>query len=57
MLVIGAKADRVLTPEGSVEIAEKLGGKCELYMYDEKYGHCVFDEAPDYKDRIYKFFS
>ena len=57
VLVIGAKADRVLTAEGSVEIAEKLGGNCELYMYDEKYGHCVFDEAPDYKDRIYKFFS
>ena len=57
VLVIGAKADRVLTAEGSVEIAGKLGGNCELYMYDEKYGHCVFDEAPDYKDRIYKFFS
>ena len=54
-LVIGAQNDRVLTAQASVEIAEKLG--CGLYLYGSEYGHCVFDEAPDYKDRIYRFFS
>lgn len=54
-LVIGAENDRVLTAQASVEIAEKLG--CECYLYGEEYGHCVFDEAPDYKSRIMKFFK
>lgn len=54
-LVIGAENDRVLGAQGSVEIAEKLG--CELYLYGPEYGHCVFDEAPDYKDRIMAFFN
>lgn len=53
-LVIGAKHDRVLTGQASVEMAEKLG--CELYMYED-YGHCVYDEALDYKDRMYAFFK
>ena len=53
-LVIGAEDDRVLGSQASVEIAEKLG--CELYMYGEGFGHCVFDEAPDYKQRIMNFF-
>ena len=55
VLVIGAENDRVLTARGSLEIAEKLG--CECYMYGAEYGHCVFDEAPDYKQRIYDFFT
>ena len=54
-LVIGAKNDRVLTARASVEIAGKLG--CECYLYGEEYGHCVFDEAPDYKSRIMRFFK
>lgn len=52
-MVIGAKNDMVLTGEASVEIADKMG--CSLYMYDG--GHAVYDEAPDYKERIYKFFK
>lgn len=55
VLVLGAKNDRVLTAEASVEIAEKLG--CEYYLYGEEYGHCVFDEAPDFKQRMYEFFT
>lgn len=55
VLVIGVKDDKVLTGEASEEIAAKLG--CELYMYPNTYGHCVFDEAPDYKDRIMHFFK
>ena len=55
VLVLGAKNDRVLTAEASVEIAEKLG--CDYYLYGEEYGHCVFDETPDFKQRMYEFFT
>lgn len=54
VLVTGAVNDKVLTAQASVEIAEKIG--CECYMYGSEYGHCVFDEAPDYKQRIMDFF-
>ena len=51
-LVLGAEQDKVLTAEASVELVEKLG--CELYIY-ENFGHAVYDEAEDYKDRIMNF--
>lgn len=55
MLVIGAENDEVFPAEvSSREMAEKLN--CELYIY-EKYCHAVYDEAPDYKDRIMAFFE
>lgn len=53
-LVIGSEGDKTLPAENSRRIAEKLG--CELYMYGDEYGHCVFDEAPDYKQRMLDFF-
>ena len=40
--------------EASIEISNKV--KCPLYLY-AKYGHCVYDEAPDYKERIELFFE
>lgn len=55
VLVIGVEGDKVLTAEASRETAEKLG--CELYMYGSEYAHCVFDEAPDYKQRMMDFYS
>ena len=55
VMVVGAENDRVLTAQASVEIGEIIG--CGCYLYGPEYGHCVFDEAPDYKDRIFKFFS
>lgn len=58
-LVLGAGADHVVGYEASVKIAEKLkaaGTPCEFYTY-EGYGHAVFDEAKDYKDRILQFFK
>ena len=53
-LVIGVEGDKVLPAEHSRRLAEKLG--CELYLYGSEYGHCAFDEAPDYKQRILDFF-
>lgn len=55
VFVIGAEHDRVLGGDRSVELAEKLN--CKLYMYpEEKYGHNVCDEAPDFKQRVMDFF-
>ena len=51
--VVGAEGDAVLTKEASEELARGLG--CSLYLYPG-YGHAVYDEAPDYKGRILKFF-
>lgn len=54
VLVIGVEGDKVLPAAHSRRIAEKLG--CELYLYGTEYGHCAFDEAPDYKQRLLDFF-
>ncbi len=53
VLVLGSEGDRVVTAEGSKQIAEALG--CEIYLYDDSYGHGVYDEAPDYKQRCLDF--
>jgi pimeloyl-ACP methyl ester carboxylesterase len=50
--VIGAKDDQVLTGEASQQIADALS--CKLYLYEE-YSHGVYDEAPDFNDRIFEF--
>ena len=41
-----------------MEIAEKLDERKDfkLYMY-KGYGHAAFDTAPDYRERIMKFFE
>ncbi len=53
-LVIGSYGDKVLAPEAALETAARLGG--EIFMYSSEWGHGVYDEAPDYKDRIAAFF-
>lgn len=54
VFVIGSWDDKILSYEGSVELAEKL--RCDYFMYSG-YGHAVYDEASDFKDRIYTFFA
>ncbi len=54
VLVIGCEGDRVLTAEASRKLAERLA--CASYFYGNEYGHAVYDEAPDYKERILTFF-
>ena len=41
-----------------MEIAEKVVERKDfkLYMYNG-YGHAAFDTAPDYRERIMKFFE
>ncbi len=56
VLVIGSEKDRVLGPsgiQGMKEIAAKTNG--EIYLYED-FGHAVFVEAPDFKDRLKEFF-
>ena len=55
VLVIGVEGDKVLDCKHSRFIADRLG--CQLYVYGSEYGHCVFDEAPDYKQRLLDFFQ
>ncbi|MDY6367140.1 MAG: alpha/beta hydrolase [Clostridia bacterium] len=50
--VIGAAEDKVTTPAAAKEIAQKSGAK--YYEY-KTFGHAVFDEATDYKQRILDF--
>ena len=55
VLVIGSEGDRVATAEGSRQIAAAIG--CGIYLYDETYGHGVYDEAPDYRQRCMNFLT
>ncbi len=53
VLVLAAKGDRVTTAKAAEETAEALHSR--LYLYDESYGHGVYDEAADYKQRMLEF--
>lgn len=55
VLVLGSKGDKVLSAEASCQIAEITGG--EIYLYSEEYPHAVFDEAPDFRERVKAFFD
>lgn len=55
VLVMGAYGDHACDPNASWEIANKIG--CQIHMYGPQFGHCVYDEAPDSKRIIMKFFE
>ena len=50
----GAKKDKIVTAEASLEIAQRLGSELVLY---EEYGHAVYEEAKDFNQCIYDFFA
>ena len=54
VLVVGSEDDAVLGSAPSHEIANLLG--CQIHMYTD-YGHDCYDTAPDFKERMYKFFA
>lgn len=54
VLVLGDVNDKVIGPEGSRIIAERLN--CEIFMYED-YSHAVYDEAADIKERILAFLT
>ena len=55
VLVIGSLGDKTVGARSSEELASYLD--CKLYLYDESTAHCVFDEAPDYKQRMMDFLA
>ena len=54
VLIIGSKKDKIMGKERQIETAEKTGG--ELFLYSS-FGHAVYDEAPDYKEKLLNFFE
>ncbi len=57
VLAVGVYEDGVLDSDATMEIAEKLDHRADfrLYMY-VGFGHAAFDTAPDYRERLRKFF-
>ena len=53
VLVLGSQGDQVTTASGAQDLAARL--ECELFLYPDTYGHSVYDEAADYKDRCLQF--
>ena len=52
-LVIGGADDRIVTGEASVELVEAIPGS-RLVLYDGL-GHGLYEEAPDFLDRVAEF--
>lgn len=52
-LVVGGADDKIVTAKASVEIAERIPGS-ELFLY-EGLGHGLYEEAPDFLQRIAAF--
>lgn len=51
-LVVWSNNDQIFSGEATKNLAKKLN--CESHLYDG-YGHAVYDEAPDFKDRMLNF--
>jgi pimeloyl-ACP methyl ester carboxylesterase len=54
VLVVGSEDDAVLGSAPSYDIARRL--ECRIHMYKD-YGHDCYDTAPDFRDRMFKFFN
>lgn len=52
-LVIASEGDCIFSVGEAEYIAENTG--CESFFYDKSFGHAVYDEAPDYAERLYDF--
>ena len=57
VLALSAKDDAVLGGDASALIAGRLGDRPDFaYHQYDGYGHAAFDTAPDFRDRLYRFF-
>lgn len=58
VMAVGDYDDRVLDADATMEIAEKLDTQpnFRLYLY-AGFGHAAYDTAPDYRDRMVRFFQ
>ncbi len=57
-LVIGSSDDRVLGAQAGAQLAERFRDRadCAFYTYDGC-GHAAYDTAPDYPERLLRFFT
>ena len=53
-LVIGSRKDQIYSSELMEDMAKRIG--CDSYFY-EGYSHAVYDEAEDFKKRVYDFYK
>ncbi|MBQ6654805.1 MAG: alpha/beta hydrolase [Erysipelotrichaceae bacterium] len=57
-LAIGSADDAVLGADALKQIVSKMEGKQNFSWYEyDGYGHAAFDMAPDYRQRLFDFFS
>ncbi|MBR5966634.1 MAG: alpha/beta hydrolase [Treponema sp.] len=56
ILAVGAGLDKIFGADAAPQIARLAGNSSRSFVY-QNYGHAVYDEAPDYVDRIYEFFE
>ncbi|MBR3289516.1 MAG: alpha/beta hydrolase [Clostridia bacterium] len=58
VLLLGAEDDAVLGGDSTPQMAAAFGDRpdVEMHLY-RGYGHAAFDTAPDYKERILRFFA
>lgn len=54
-LILGGRKDQIVTGEASERLHEMIGHST-LYMYED-YGHGLYEEAPDFLDRVKGFFD
>ena len=54
-MVFGSEGDPVIPADCTRRLAEKLHADC--FIYDARYGHALYDEAPDFKERLLTFFQ
>ena len=54
-MIVSSKGDQVFSFDVQKELCDKLGG--EFCAYGEEYGHAVYDEAPDYIEKVYNFLA
>ncbi|MBR0351646.1 MAG: alpha/beta hydrolase [Oscillospiraceae bacterium] len=52
-LIVAGKDDRIVGPEASYEMHERIAGS-ELHVY-ERLGHAAYEEAPDFNERVFSF--
>ena len=58
VLLLGAEDDAVLGADATRTIADTLQGRPDVQTHLYRgYGHAAFDTAPDYKDRLLRFFK
>ncbi|MBO4546068.1 MAG: alpha/beta hydrolase, partial [Treponema sp.] len=56
ILAVGAGQDKIFGADAASQIASLAGGGARAFTY-KNYGHAVYDEAPDYPDKILAFFA